>query len=108
MTQSAIEYHAETPVKAVKVDETTGRLKLQIETGEFIEADYLLFAIGRVPDLDFLCPSVWEHEVSLKAQGRLYFVGDVQNGLLRQMAISAGDGLRAAMQIYHSLKEGLT
>jgi thioredoxin reductase len=92
----------------VKVDETTGRLKLQIETGEFIEADYLLFAIGRVPDLDFLCPSVWEHEVSLKAQGRLYFVGDVQNGLLRQTAISAGDGLRAAMQIYHSLKEGLT
>jgi thioredoxin reductase len=106
MARSAIDYHAETPVSEVDVDEATSRLKVQTEAGESLEADYLLFAIGRIPQLDFLSLSFREHEASLQAEGLLYFAGDVQNGLLRQTAISAGDGLRAAMQIYHSLKEG--
>jgi thioredoxin reductase len=106
MADAAIEYRAEIPVRGVSVDEIGGRLKVQIGADESLDADYLLFAIGRIPQLDFLSPSVREHEASLKAEGRLYFAGDVQNGLLRQTAISAGDGLRAAMQIYHSLKEG--
>jgi thioredoxin reductase len=33
----------------------------------------------------------------------IYFVGDVKNGLYRQAAIAAGDGLRAAMEIHHNL-----
>jgi thioredoxin reductase len=32
----------------------------------------------------------------------VYFAGDVKNGLYRQAAIAAGDGLRAAMEIYHN------
>ncbi len=44
--------------------------------------------------------------LSIEMSEGLYFVGDVKNGLYRQAAIAAGDGLRAAMQIYHSLEEG--
>ena len=106
IAEAAIEYRAETPVRKVEMDETAGRLEIRLEAGESLKADYLLFTIGRVPQMDFLSVSVREQEYVLKAEGRLYFAGDVQNGLLRQTAISAGDGLRAAMQIYHSLEEG--
>jgi thioredoxin reductase len=108
MAEAAIEYRDETPVRDVAVDESGGRLEVRTEASEFLEADYLLFAIGRVPQIDFLAPSILKKEAMLRAEGRLYFAGDVQNGLLRQTAISVGDGLRAAMQIYHSLKEGST
>jgi thioredoxin reductase len=112
MAESAIDYRAETPVRKVMLDETdstlsgTDRLEVGLDAGECLKADYLLFAIGRVPQMEFISLSVREQKSVLKAKGRLYFAGDVQNGLLRQTAISAGDGLRAAMQIYHSLEEG--
>ncbi len=64
-----------------------------------IETDYLMIAAGRRPDLDFLAPSVGENIDSLSAGGILYLAGDVCNGIFRQAAISAGDGLRAAMRI---------
>ncbi|MGB7875406.1 MAG: NAD(P)/FAD-dependent oxidoreductase [Anaerolineales bacterium] len=103
MVEPAIEYHAETPVRAVEVDETlperggeTGnRFRVRTEAGESFEADYLLFAIGRVPQTDFLSAELVDQHIK-----GLYFVGDVRNGLYRQAAIAAGDGLRAAMDIY--------
>lgn len=61
-----------------------------------VEADYLIAAIGREPQLDFVSPSAlrdWD------AGGRLYQVGDVKNGLFRQTAIAVGDGILAAMRI---------
>ena len=108
MADSAVEYRAETPVREVTLEKTEDRLKVRLEASDSLKADYLLFAIGRDPQTDFISVSVREQESVLKAEGRLYFVGDVQNGLLRQTAISAGDGLRTAMQIYHSLEEGST
>ena len=112
MAEPAIEYRAETPVRAVDVDETppeksgetgstlsgTGRLRVQTDAGESLEADYLLFAIGRVPQMDFLSGEL----VTRNIKG-LYFVGDVKNGLYRQATIAAGDGLRAAMEIYFKI-----
>ena len=118
MAESDIEYRAEAPSAkwslmkprpkeaGKQVPFRHSRLEIQLDAGESLKADYLLFAIGRVPQMDFMSASVREQEVVLKAAGRLYFAGDVQNGLLRQTAISAGDGLRAAMQIYHSIEEG--
>ena len=98
MAEPAIEYRAETPVRAVELDETGSRLKVRTEAGESLEADYLLFAIGRVPQMDFLSDVLVDRNVK-----GLYLVGDVKNGLYRQAAIAAGDGLRAAMEIYHNL-----
>ena len=98
MAESAIEYCAETPVSGVSLDEKAGRLIVQIEAGKFLEVDYLLFAIGRIPQTSFM-----SDELVHKNFEGLYFVGDVKNGLFRQAAIAAGDGLRAAMEIYTNL-----
>lgn len=96
--EPVIEYRAETPVSAVEVDDIGNRLRVRTEAGESLEADYLLFAIGRIPQMDFLSTEL----IKQKVKG-LYFVGDVKNGLYRQAAIAAGDGLRTAMDIYFKL-----
>ncbi len=101
MAEPSIVYRAETPVSKVEFAEDAGRLRVQLDAGESLETDYLLFAIGRIPQMDFVPDGL----VGQNLMG-LYYVGDVKNGLYRQAAIAAGDGLRAAMQIYHSLKEG--
>jgi len=106
--ESAIAYRARVAVSRVDVDETAGRLKVRCEadgSSEAVRADYVIFAIGREPQLDFLSEDVKRRESELVAVGQLYFVGDVKNGLFRQVAIAAGDGLRAAMQIYAKLEK---
>ena len=61
--------------------------------------DYLLFAIGRAPNLDFLRETLLDQFDSLEAEGVLYRIGDVKNGIYRQAGISVGDGLKAAMKV---------
>lgn len=70
-----------------------------------LEADYVLVAIGREPEVGFLPESLMAGAGRLEAEGRLHFVGDVRNGELRQAAIAAGDGVRAALRIYQRTKE---
>jgi thioredoxin reductase len=65
-----------------------------------LEADYALLAVGREPQRAFIPESLMEDAGRLEAESRLYFVGDVRNGELRQAAIAAGDGVRAALRIY--------
>jgi thioredoxin reductase len=67
---------------------------------DIIVCDHLIFAIGRQPQLDFIQPSQREQLEALAESRRLFFVGDVTNGQLRQTAIAVGDGLRAAMRIF--------
>ncbi len=66
------------------------RLRIDSETETF-EADYVLYE------------EIRRREKELIETGRLYFIGDVKNDLFRQVAIAAGDGLRAAMEIYSSV-----
>ena len=94
-----IRYRAGVAVRQITVNETATSLKVECEA-ETVEADYVLFAIGRVPNLDFLSEEVRRREKELVESSRLYFVGDVKNEAYRQVVIAAGDGLRAAMQIY--------
>jgi len=70
-----------------------------------LEIDYLLCALGRVAQLDFMVGLSEAERAGLQTAGRLYFAGDVQNGLYRQTAIAVGQGVHTAMQIFHSLKE---
>ena len=125
----AITYHIQTAVQNVEADDLTGRLRLSctstnhplLPTGHWLlVTDYLLFAIGREPQLDFLSDKIRqilngerEENSNISADSalsavnnRLFFVGDVVNGPFRQAAIAAGDGLRAAMQIYAQIQEG--
>lgn len=98
-----IRYWAGTAVQGVNLTRSGTRLEVRCEArggDETLEADYILFAIGRSPNLDFMSDEVRRREKDLVAGGQLYFIGDVKNELYRQVAIAAGDGLRAAMQIY--------
>lgn len=106
--QPAIAYRSEISVSGVEADETGNRLTVRCKAQGFIEkvaADYLVFAIGRESQSDFLSANLCAREHELTSTGRLYFIGDVRNGLMRQTAIAAGDGLRAAMQIHFSYKD---
>ena len=64
-----------------------------------IETDYLLCALGREPRIDFYDSRLLAIKEELKRLGVFYEVGDVVNGIFRQAAIAAGDGVRAAMKL---------
>ena len=92
----------------VEADAGSG-LILQCESGGLeatVAADYVVFAIGREPQMNFLSARAMEWESALLERGQLYYIGDVKNGLLRQTAIAVGDGLKAAMQIYRMWRNG--
>jgi thioredoxin reductase len=93
-----IDYRAESAIFKVEFDETDGRLRIRTEANGCLIADYLLFATGRVPQASFLPDELINNNLE-----SLYLAGDVKNGLYRQAAIAAGDGLRAAMEIHHKL-----
>ena len=106
--EDRITYRTRVAVREITFDEAATRLVVKCEArggAESIEADYVLFAIGRDPNLDFLSDEVRQREHELVESGRLYFVGDVKNELYRQVAIATGDGLRAAMQIYSRISK---
>jgi len=70
-----------------------------------IVVNYLIGAIGREPQLDFVSPQLLGQASELEKRGVLYMIGDVKNGLYRQTAIATGEGLLAAMKIYQGFKE---
>ena len=100
-------YREDVQVKHVAVSEA-GCLAVEVihqENVEIMEASFLLGALGRIPKSDFLTEGILSKENELATRGILYFIGDVRNGIFRQTAIAAGDGLRAAMKIEKFLKE---
>ncbi len=102
MDCDVIVYRAGVRVRRVEASGAANRLRVRCEAedaSEEIEADFLVFAIGREPQVSFLSEGLRAQQERLVRNGRLYFAGDVHNGLFRQTAIAAGDGLRAAMQI---------
>jgi thioredoxin reductase (NADPH) len=102
-----ITYCERTQVVGLTQDDLPGlRMDCQSPTGELqFHADYLLVAIGRVPQLDFLSEPFLQQATALGEQGVLHMVGDVKNGIFRQTSIAVGDGVLAAMKIYRYLKE---
>lgn len=65
--------------------------------------DYTIFATGREPELGLLMGYKPEKRRELEQNGMLYVIGDVKNGMVRQTAVAAGDGIRAAMAIRETL-----
>ena len=72
-----------------------------------VTADYVIFAIGRKANLDFLSPGLRKRITRLEERSRLYLVGDVKGGDFRQAVIAAGEGMRAGMRIAWSYRHGL-
>jgi thioredoxin reductase len=61
--------------------------------------DYLLIAIGREPNLNFI-------NKDLLINPKVFQIGDVQNGQFRQTSIAVGDGTFTAMKINTILNQG--
>jgi len=70
-----------------------------------ISTDYTVFALGRLPNLDFLTPALLNLKDTLIGESRLFCVGDVANGTLRQTAIAVGQAVHSAM-IISGVNEG--
>ena len=94
---SKIEYIENCELQAV--ESLANGLIINTNTGKFT-CYYLLFAIGRSENRSFIRKSVLINEMMLINDKRLHYIGDVINGLYRQISIATGDGVRAAMEIY--------
>ena len=68
-----------------------------------VVVDYLLLAVGRKPNLDYVGESLLARKSELEDKGLLHFIGDVLNGNFRQASIAAGQGIYAAMALHQKL-----
>ena len=59
----------------------------------------------RIATFDFLNTEVQNNLEKLDKNNTLYMIGDVQNKIYRQTGICVADGIKAALDIYNSLKE---
>jgi thioredoxin reductase (NADPH) len=69
------------------------------QSSSTLEADYVILAVGRRPELSFLSPRLAEALDDARTRGAIHLVGDVARGGMRQTAIAAGDGVAAAMRL---------
>lgn len=107
---SNIEYLENTEIKKLRKESGKAMtLECTGANGLFeLEVDYLIGAIGREPNLDFLSSAVTGQIEGLRSQGILFLIGDVKNEIYRQTSIAVGDGVMAAMQIANILRENGT
>jgi thioredoxin reductase (NADPH) len=70
----------------------------KVQPFEF-KCDYLLAAIGREENLEFVEDSLDTQKYNLVSKKRLYFIGDVKNSKFRQISLAVADGVKAAMDI---------
>lgn len=64
-----------------------------------LKCDYILGAIGRIANDTFLS----ENLLNTVELSNFFKIGDVVNGDFRQISISTGDGVKAAMQIHNEI-----
>lgn len=99
----SVEYRHHCTLTEIDDQEDGLNLTWSHDGSEVVEQyDYLLFAIGREPNLSCIGKPLQTKLSRLEKAGRLYLIGDVKNGLYRQASISIGDGIKAAMQIYRN------
>ncbi len=105
METDKITYKENISVKEIREEKDGLKLLCSGPAGEYyLHVQFLLVAIGREPNLDFISKNVRENIVPLQKSGALHLIGDVNNGIYRQTAISAGDGIRAGMKIYKIIR----
>jgi thioredoxin reductase (NADPH) len=106
MSSARIAHRQETSITAISGGARGIILECKLPEGvEYVDADYLICAFGRQAQIDFVSSEFMEIASKLEAEGTLFMVGDVKNGLFRQTSIAVGDGVMAAMKIYQHLRE---
>lgn len=104
---TAIQYRPNTTIQRL-VSSVEGGMTVECSSssGQMIfQADTLIGAIGREPQMDFVSGPLLERMADFETRGILHLVGDVKNGIFRQSAIAVGDGIRAGMRIHQVLEE---
>lgn len=103
----AITINYNTAVQAVKKVQGGGLvIECLTPSGkERFSGDFLIGALGRTPNLGFVRQAILDDRSQLESEGRLYFIGDVTNGIYRQTAIAVGQGIQCAMRIFRFFKE---
>jgi len=91
-----------TNIEVTGVELNNDDLTLYCSKDRVITVDYLIVAIGRVPNLNFFEKSIKQKIKMLEKRRKLYIIGDAKNGIFRQTAIAVSDGIRTAMEIYLS------
>jgi thioredoxin reductase (NADPH) len=100
-----VHYQSDTAVSRITAG-TDGRLLVQCTAGGGavdLEADHLLLAVGREPELGLLTGDLLDGD--RRPVPGLHVIGDAASGRCRQAAIAVGDGVRAAMTIAFDLDE---
>jgi thioredoxin reductase (NADPH) len=106
LTKKRIDYYPNCSVREIQRQSDHFILKIWNEEQQCeweLEIDFVIIAVGREPCVNFLDTFFWKNSDRLEKTGRLYFIGDVHNGLYRQTAICCGEGIRAAMEINRTL-----
>ena len=92
-------------IKVENIEETDDKIVLSCteeENNINIDADCIMYAIGRDACMYFLDDELLKESLNLQKERLLYFIGDVTNGNYRQTFIAAGDGIKTAMKIYNN------
>jgi len=99
-----IKYYPNTIITDIAKEENSLQIRTNNKKKSIIfHSDYLIFAIGRVPNLDLLQSIPKKQIQNLIKTKRLFLIGDVKNNKYRQLSIAVGDGVKAAMEINNSL-----
>ena len=94
-----------TLIEVATVSEGRVSLRCRPKGEEFsLDGDYVVFAIGREPELGFLEKPLLGEMERLREEGLLHLIGDVTTGGTRQTAMAVGDGVRTAMEVYAKLR----
>ena len=105
--RSAIDYFPNVEISGIAGTDD-GRINVLAETGaqqNCYQCDFLISAIGRIPDWGFAEEKLLKKMDQLQEEGKIYVIGDLHNGPYRQTALAVGDGIRAAMEIGQSLEK---
>lgn len=99
-----IRYRENTQIKNIQCHDHGLMLTCDNTSGEseFL-VRYLVVAIGREPNLDFLSENVKRNLEKLQNVKTLHMIGDVKNEIYRQTAICVGDGVKTAMEVYRKM-----
>ena len=99
-----ISYKKSTQIIKIELRDDAFILTCKDSKGEHeIDAGHVVAAIGRKTNIGFLDEDLRQNMDRLQKEGLLLLIGDVKNDIYRQVAISAGDGMKAAMKIGRKL-----
>ncbi len=85
-------------LKFEKIHKEKNKIIIECNGKRNFKVDYLIAAIGREPQLDFIKEGKKNLFDKLKDKS-LFLIGDVKNEIYRQATISIGDGIFTAMRI---------